>query len=164
MAFIASASIPAITLISSSVTVRSVCDRLCLSIPSLSRRAVCDMASDFSPRATYTFFKSLSKREAETGRLFLSSFVMTALPESIALGISPLKYCPILPKAFSGSVQKDYPWLLFFFSVKMNSSPCPTLPVGRALMFPPWNNTAFFTMANPRPVPPNLRLRPLSTR
>ena len=49
-----------------------------------------------------------------------------------------------------------------FFSVKTNSSP----PFGMFLakMVPPWNNTAFFTMASPRPVPPNFRERPLSTR
>lgn len=49
-----------------------------------------------------------------------------------------------------------------FFSVKTNSSP----PFGMFLakMVPPWNNTAFFTMASPKPVPPNFRERPLSTR
>ena len=49
-----------------------------------------------------------------------------------------------------------------FFKVKTNSSP----PFGMFLakMVPPWNNTAFFTMASPKPVPPNFRERPLSTR
>ena len=49
-----------------------------------------------------------------------------------------------------------------FFKVKTNSSP----PFGMFLakIVPPWNNTAFFTMASPRPVPPNFRERPLSTR
>lgn len=49
-----------------------------------------------------------------------------------------------------------------FFKVKTNSSP----PFGMFLakMVPPWNNTAFFTMASPKPVPPSFRERPLSTR
>ena len=47
-------------------------------------------------------------------------------------------------------------------SLKTNSNPPST--ERRADMVPPCNATAFFTIASPKPVPPSLRLRPLSTR
>lgn len=55
--------------------------------------------------------------------------------------------------------------VIFYFSlasVNTNSSPPPCLFL--AEMVPPCIRTAFFTMASPRPVPPSLRERPLSTR
>lgn len=50
----------------------------------------------------------------------------------------------------------------YFLMVNSNFNP----PSGRlaARMVPPCSNTEFFTMASPSPVPPILRLRPLSTR
>ena len=52
--------------------------------------------------------------------------------------------------------------ILYFSRVNSNLRP----PSGRleAVMLPPWNITACFTIASPRPVPPLLRERPLSTR
>ena len=49
-----------------------------------------------------------------------------------------------------------------FASVNTNSNPPPWLFL--AEMVPPWMITEFFTIANPNPVPPSLRERPLSTR
>ena len=47
-------------------------------------------------------------------------------------------------------------------SVNLTVSPPPC--VGSAVMVPPRATTVFLTMARPRPVPPSLRDRPLSTR
>lgn len=59
-------------------------------------------------------------------------------------------------KLFSAKAQP------YFLIVNSNFNP----PSGKllTLMVPPCSNTAFLTMARPRPVPPIFRLRPLSTR
>ena len=50
----------------------------------------------------------------------------------------------------------------FFFKVKKKVTPFPGLLF--ADICPLWKLTPFLTMENPNPVPPILRLRPLSTR
>ena len=49
----------------------------------------------------------------------------------------------------------------FFFNVKKKVTPRPGLLL--AEIWPLWNWTLFFTIESPNPVPPILRLRPLST-
>ncbi len=46
---------------------------------------------------------------------------------------------------------------------RLNENTSPPLGLFFTRMEPWWRSTAFFTMASPRPVPPILRLRPLST-
>lgn len=50
----------------------------------------------------------------------------------------------------------------YFFNVKVKTSPPSSAFL--TLIVPPCSSIAFFTMASPSPVPPILRLRPLSTR
>ena len=47
---------------------------------------------------------------------------------------------------------------------RVNSKHRPDGVTGTAFIVPPWRHTAFRTMERPRPVPPILRLRPLSMR
>lgn len=69
--------------------------------------------------------------------------------------VLPLKYCGtssiVLPLCYS-----------FFFKVKKKVTPFPGLLL--ADICPLWKLTPFLTIDNPNPVPPILRLRPLSTR
>lgn len=59
-------------------------------------------------------------------------------------------------------VRLNYANTIYFGSEKRNSSPPPCLFL--TVIFPLKLRMAFFTMANPRPVPPILRERPESTR
>ena len=52
---------------------------------------------------------------------------------------------------------------VFFHLASENSNFSPPFLAFSAFMVPPCSSTAFFTMASPSPVPPSLRLRPLST-
>ena len=53
--------------------------------------------------------------------------------------------------------------LLAFFGI-VKEYRTPAFGSEATAIVPPWKSTAFFTMDNPRPVPPIFRLRPLSTR
>ena len=65
------------------------------------------------------------------------------------------RYCPIRHCS-------DCP---FYDSLaRVNSKHRPDGVTGTAFIVPPWRHTAFRTMERPRPVPPILRLRPLSMR
>lgn len=50
------------------------------------------------------------------------------------------------------------------YFLRVNSKRNPPVMLFPTLIVPPCSSTEFFTMASPRPVPPILRLRPLSTR
>ena len=54
--------------------------------------------------------------------------------------------------------------LVYAFVLSENLIVSPPPGVVSARHVPPYTVTAFFTMASPRPVPPSLRERPLSTR
>ena len=54
--------------------------------------------------------------------------------------------------------------LVYAFVLSENLIVSPPPGVVSARHVPPYTGTAFFTMASPRPVPPSLRERPLSTR
>ena len=66
---------------------------------------------------------------------------------------------PVLPEFPEFPVNLVYAFVL---SENLIVSPPPGVVSARHV--PPYTVTAFFTMASPRPVPPSLRERPLSTR
>ena len=71
---------------------------------------------------------------------------------------------PVLPEFLDCSGSSGVSGLVYAFVLSENLIVSPPPGVVSARHVPPYTVTAFFTMASPRPVPPSLRERPLSTR
>ena len=113
-------------------------------------------------------------------RLNKKCILSLSSPSKCSFTLSKLRFFGLRkPKttSFYSTPQQKWRWLINFLvtsiifdvsisyalgSVNLNSKP-PVLRLYTS-MSPPWKSTAFLTIERPKPVPPNLRERPLSMR
>lgn len=117
--------------------------------------------NNFQPFGTFRKLQKPILDSSETSESFKNVFLtfrkLTPTSKSIFELIGSFRrQTRIFFKCQSGS---SY---IFFFKVKKNVIPFPILLL--AVICPLWKLTPFLTMDSPNPVPPTLRLRPLSTR